>query len=58
MPVTTWQSGCAIGRGKASGLELEGELYHRVTTFRDGKMVRIEYFTDWAGALEAAGLAK
>jgi ketosteroid isomerase-like protein len=44
------------GRGKASGLEIEGELYHQVTTFRDGMMVRIEYFTDWPQALEAAGL--
>jgi ketosteroid isomerase-like protein len=44
------------GRGKASGLEIEGELYHQVTTFRDGMMVRIEYFTTWPEALEAAGL--
>jgi len=42
--------------GKESGVEIEGDLYHQVTTFRDGKMVRIEYFTDWASALEAAGL--
>jgi ketosteroid isomerase-like protein len=44
------------GRGKASGAEIEEEMYHQVTTFRDGRMVRIEYFTDWASALEAAGL--
>ena len=43
------------GRGKGSGAELETEMYHQVTTFRDGTMVRIEYFTDWAEALEAAG---
>ena len=42
------------GRGKESGAELETEMYHQVTTFRDGTMVRIEYFTDWAQALEAA----
>jgi ketosteroid isomerase-like protein len=42
------------GRGKGSGAEIEAELYHQVTTFRAGKMVRIEYFTDWAEALEAA----
>jgi ketosteroid isomerase-like protein len=41
-------------RGKGSGVEIEGELYHQVTTFRDGTMVRIEYFTDWDQALEAA----
>jgi ketosteroid isomerase-like protein len=32
------------------------ELYHQVVTFRDGRMVRIEYFAEWAEALEAAGL--
>lgn len=42
------------GRGKESGVEIDTELYHQVTTFRDGTMVRIEYFTDWAEALEAA----
>jgi ketosteroid isomerase-like protein len=45
-------------RGKGSGVEIEGDLYHQVATFRDGKMVRIEYFTDWPKALEAAGLGK
>ena len=43
-------------RGKGSGVEIEGELYHQVATFRDGTMVRIEYFTDWDQALEAAGV--
>ena len=42
------------GRGKGSGVEIESELYHQVTTFRDGEIVRIEYFTDWPTALEAA----
>ncbi len=46
------------GRGKGSGVEIESELYHQVTTFRDGTMVRIEYVTDWAEALEAAGLPR
>ncbi|HEY7152009.1 MAG TPA: nuclear transport factor 2 family protein [Solirubrobacterales bacterium] len=41
------------GRGKGSGVVIEGELYHQVATFRDGKMVRIEYFGDWAQAVEA-----
>jgi ketosteroid isomerase-like protein len=44
------------GRGKGSGAELETEMYHQVTTFRDGIMVRIEYFTSWPLALEAAGI--
>jgi ketosteroid isomerase-like protein len=44
------------GRGKGSGAEIETEMYHQVTTFRDGTMVRIEYFTTWTEALEAAGL--
>jgi ketosteroid isomerase-like protein len=44
------------GRGKGSGLEMETEMYHQVTTFRDGTMVRIEYFTSWPQALEAARL--
>jgi ketosteroid isomerase-like protein len=44
------------GRGKRSGLEIDEELYHQVATFRDGKIVRMEYFADWDEALEAAGL--
>jgi ketosteroid isomerase-like protein len=43
-------------RGKGSGVEIDGDLYHQVATFRDGLMVRIEYFTDWPSALEAAGV--
>src|SRR3954471_18417749 len=42
--------------GKGSGVVIEGDLYHQVTTFRDGTMVRIEYFTEWPEALEAAGM--
>jgi ketosteroid isomerase-like protein len=42
--------------GKGSGLELDAELYHQVTTFRGGRIVRIEYFTTWPAALEAAGV--
>jgi ketosteroid isomerase-like protein len=44
------------GRGKGSGIEIDEELYHQVVTFRDGRMVRIEYFADWPEALEAAGV--
>jgi ketosteroid isomerase-like protein len=39
-----------------SGVEIETEMYHQVTTFRDGTMVRIEYVTSWGEALEAAGI--
>jgi ketosteroid isomerase-like protein len=44
------------GRGKLSGAEINEEMYHQVATFRDGRMVRIEYFGEWSEALEAAGL--
>jgi ketosteroid isomerase-like protein len=43
-----------FGRSKA-GVEIETEMYHQVATFRDGRMVRIEYFGSWPEALEAAG---
>jgi ketosteroid isomerase-like protein len=44
--------------GKGSGLVLDEELYHQVTTFRGARIVRIEYFADWNAALEAAGLSE
>jgi ketosteroid isomerase-like protein len=44
------------GRAKASGIELDEELFHQVTTFRDGIIVRMEYFEEWAAARQAAGL--
>ena len=45
------------GRGKESGAEIDQELYHQVATFRDGEIVRMEYFAEWSEALEAAGLS-
>jgi ketosteroid isomerase-like protein len=39
-----------------SGVEIDTELYHQVVTFRDAKMVRIEYLASWPEALEAAGI--
>jgi ketosteroid isomerase-like protein len=42
------------GRGKGSGMEIEEELYHQVTSFEAGRIVRIRYFTDWSEALAAA----
>jgi ketosteroid isomerase-like protein len=44
------------GRGKESGIVIDEELYHQVATFSDGMIVRMEYFTDWDQALEAAGV--
>jgi ketosteroid isomerase-like protein len=44
------------GKGKGSGVEIDTELYHQVATFRDGVIVRMEYFGTWPEALGAAGL--
>jgi ketosteroid isomerase-like protein len=44
------------GRGKLSGAEIDEELYHQVASFRDGWIVRLEYFGEWSEALEAAWL--
>jgi ketosteroid isomerase-like protein len=46
------------GRGKESGIEIDEELYHQVATFRDGRIVRLEYFAEWVEALDAAGLTR
>jgi ketosteroid isomerase-like protein len=46
------------GIGRVSGIEIDEEMYHQVTTFRDGMMVRIEYLTSWPEALKVAGLGK
>ena len=59
MPATASRPGFATtGRGKRSGVEIDEEMYHQVATFRDGRMVRIEYFGEWSEALAAAGLAE
>jgi ketosteroid isomerase-like protein len=42
-------------RGRASGAEVELD-YWVVISFREGKMIRDEWFSDRAEALEAAGL--
>jgi ketosteroid isomerase-like protein len=42
------------GRGKGSGIELDTELYHQVTTFEDGTIVRMEYVATWQEALDLA----
>ena len=46
------------GRGRESGIELDQELYHQVITFREGRMVRIEYFAEWDEALAAVGVER
>jgi ketosteroid isomerase-like protein len=45
-----------FGRGKGSGAEIETEMYHQVTTFRDGVIVRFDYVTSWQEALDLAGV--
>jgi ketosteroid isomerase-like protein len=44
------------GRGMASGVEVDQEVFSQVITFREGRMVRVEHFTSWDEALKAAGL--
>jgi ketosteroid isomerase-like protein len=34
--------------------EVDEELFHHLIAFRDGRIVRIEHFTDWAEARTAA----
>jgi hypothetical protein len=41
-------------RGKGSGVEMDQVLYHQVTVFEDGLMVRIQYVTTWEEALALA----
>jgi ketosteroid isomerase-like protein len=41
------------GRSKI-GIEIDTELYHQVATFKDGRIVRMEYFAEWDEALAAA----
>ena len=43
------------GRGRGSGIEVAARFYD-VYTLRDGKVVRVDEFTERADALEAAGL--
>jgi ketosteroid isomerase-like protein len=44
-------------RGKASGASVAWS-YWQVVTFRNGKLLRIEWFADRAEALEAGGLSE
>jgi ketosteroid isomerase-like protein len=41
------------GRGRGSGIEIDG-LFYDVYTLRDGKIVRMDQFTERSEAIEAA----
>jgi ketosteroid isomerase-like protein len=43
------------GRGRASGVKVETRFYE-VYTLREGKVSRVDEYTERAEALEAAGL--
>jgi ketosteroid isomerase-like protein len=45
------------GRGRGSGIEIDA-LFYDVYTVRDGKIVRMDQFTERRQAFEAAGLAE
>ena len=45
------------GRGHGSGVEIDA-LFYEIYTLRDGKIIRMDEFTDRADALEAAGPAE
>jgi ketosteroid isomerase-like protein len=45
------------GRGRGSGIEVEGRFF-QVLTVKDGRTVRWEEFADRAEAFEAAGLSE
>jgi ketosteroid isomerase-like protein len=46
---------CFQGRGRGSGVRVEQRLYE-VYTLRNGRILRVDEFSDRANALEAAGL--
>jgi ketosteroid isomerase-like protein len=45
------------GRGRESGIEVDARS-HEVYALRDGKVVRMDEYTDRAEALEAAGISE
>ena len=45
------------GRGRGSGVEIDARFYD-VYTLRDGKIVRMDQFTERSEALQAVGLAE
>jgi ketosteroid isomerase-like protein len=47
---------CLRGRGRGSGIPIDARFYD-VYTLRDGKIVRMDQFSERSEALEAAGLS-
>jgi ketosteroid isomerase-like protein len=45
------------GRGRGSGIKVDAR-YYEVYTLRDGKIIRVDEYTERADALEAAGLSE
>jgi ketosteroid isomerase-like protein len=45
------------GRGSGSGIKVDAR-YHEVYTLRDGKIIRVDEYTERAEALKAAGLSE
>ena len=45
---------CLRGRGRGSGVEVDARFYD-IFTLRDGKIVRMDQFTERSEALEAVG---
>lgn len=45
------------GRGRGSGISVDA-YFHEVYTLRDGKIIRVDEFSDRSKALEAAGLSE
>jgi ketosteroid isomerase-like protein len=45
------------GRGRGSGIKVDAR-YYEVYTLRDGKIIRVDEYTERAEALEAAGLSE
>jgi ketosteroid isomerase-like protein len=45
------------GRGRQSGVKVDTRFYE-VYTVRDGKVARVDEYSEWEEALEAAGLSE
>jgi ketosteroid isomerase-like protein len=45
------------GRGRGSGIKVDAR-YYEVYTLRDGKIIRVDEYTERIAALEAAGLSE
>jgi ketosteroid isomerase-like protein len=45
------------GRGRGSGIKVDA-CYHEVYMLRDGKIIRVDEYTERTEALEAAGLSE